>query len=420
MKKVVVTGMGVVSSIGTSIDKFDWSLRNGVSGINEYEVQVDEDTKKVPMARVQQITIEDIFRYYKENEQKNISRILHRVSTPIINAVASAAEALAMAGLLENNKELEDTGIIIGGTNICMDEQLQTIKNNMDNQAFVSPTHAMKFMDSDHIGVLSEIFKIHGEGAVVGAASASGNVAVIQAARLIAHGEIDKCVVVGAMSQLSVYEIIAFENCGAMAVLNDYKAEEICRPFDCQHNGFVYGEGTGCLVIESEESAVRRSATILAEIAGWGVFLDGNRYTDPNIEGEIKSMRKALDVAGISGTEIDYINAHGSSSALGDETELKAISQVMRDRNSPLYVNSSKSYYGHCVNSCAVLEIISAICQLRGDYIHANLNLKYPIKGNYILPNKCVHGVKINNILKNSFGFGGINTSIVLKRMCER
>ncbi len=421
MNKVVVTGMGVVTSIGNNVEEFDVNLRNSVSGIHEYEMDFDCMPKKIPIACPQQVKNEDIIAYYKEKNddiKKYIKKCLHRVSVPIRNAVKAAVEALSMAKLLGNEEELKEAGIIISGTNICMNEQYNTIKKVQGNISFVSPTHAMQFMDSDHVGVLSEILNIHGEGMVIGAASASGNAALIQAIRMVAYGELEKCVVVGAMSQLSPIEIIAFENCGALAVIDGDNANEVCRPFDEKHKGFVYGEGNGCLVIESELAAKRRKADILAEITGWGTHLDGTHSTAPSVEGELMCMKKALEKADISIEDIDYVNAHGSSSAMGDKVELTAINELMKNKKNRVYVNSSKSYFGHCINSAAIIEVIAAICQIRGEYIHANINLKESMIGNYTLPDECIQGKKVTNVLKNSFGFGGINTSIVIKRMC--
>jgi malonyl-ACP decarboxylase len=272
-------------------------------------------------------------------------------------------------------------------------------------------------MDTDHVGTLSEIFQIQGEGFTTGGSSASGNVAIIKACQAIRWGILDSCVVVGALADLSPMELQGFYNLGAMGGKRFHdQPGKACRPFDKDHEGFIYGQAGGCLVLESWESAQKRGIPILAQIAGGALVLDGNRLPNPNTHGEARAMTSALKQAGVQPGDIDYLNAHGSSSPLGDETEIDAVKKVFKENISHLRINSTKSLTGHCLTAAGVIETIATIIQMKEGFIHPNLNLEHPIDDECKFSRQQSIETSISTAMNNSFGFGGINTSVIIKK----
>jgi malonyl-ACP decarboxylase len=222
--------------------------------------------------------------------------------------------------------------------------------------------------------------------------------------------------VVGSLADLSPMEMQGFVNIGGMGgkAFSDEPARA-CRPFDSAHEGFIYGQGSGCIILESGECARKRKTSILASMPGGAVVLDGNRLSNPNEDGEVRVMEEALRQAGIGYQELDYINAHGTSTPLGDETEIKAIKRVLKERLTQVWVNSTKSMTGHCLYSAGVIEAIASIIQMREGFVHPNLNLEHPIDSECRFSGAVTVPAEIKTAMSNSFGFGGINTSIILK-----
>ena len=230
----------------------------------------------------------------------------------------------------------------------------------------------------------------------------------------------DAWLVVGPLTEISDVERMGFYNLGAIGGKSfNGLPEKVCRPFDKKHDGFIYGEGSACIVVESLKSARSRGQKILAELVGGAVVLDANRLSNPNEDGEVKAMIKALERAGVDTTQVDYINAHGTSTPMGDITEAKAISRVLGNEVERVLVNSTKSLTGHCLFSAGVIEAVATVVQANENFVHPNLNLEEPIdiQLNYC-PDICL-SAEIDIAISNSYGFGGINTSIIIKRGVE-
>ncbi|MCK4842559.1 MAG: hypothetical protein KAT04_11875, partial [Methylococcales bacterium] len=238
----------------------------------------------------------------------------------------------------------------------------------------------------------------------------------IQAARLIQTGVVDACLVIGVVADLSPMDIQGFYNIGAMGGKQFHnQANLACRPFDSLHEGFIYGQASACLVLESSSNAANRKIPSLAKILGGSINLAANASSQPNIEGEAKAMRSALLQSGFTSNKIDYINTHGSSSPLGDSVEIQAIEQVFGDHFPNIWLNASKGLTGHCLYSAGIVETIATVIQMQQGFIHPNINLENPI--HKIAKFCAATAIKehINTALSNSFGFGGINTSIMLQ-----
>lgn len=270
-------------------------------------------------------------------------------------------------------------------------------------------------MDTSHTGAISEFLELHGPTFTIGGASASGNCAILKAAEMIQLGIVDACLCVGAMTEFSPLEFQAFQTLGAYGG-KSFKGqpEKASRPFDMAHEGFVLGQASACIMLEGLDNADNRKAVVKAHLVGGAQLSDGTIMSDPSLEGEIAAMKQALESAGIVASDLDYINAHGTSTPLGDEVELEAIREVMEDEWRKPWINSTKSITGHCMFAAGVVEAVATVIQLEKGFVHPNCNLENPCKALYHFVGKNAENTFIQYALSNSYGFTGINTSILL------
>jgi malonyl-ACP decarboxylase len=305
-------------------------------------------------------------------------------------------------------------GLIVGGSNIQQRELAQIHEAYRDCSAFLRPTYALSFMDSDLCGFCTAQFGIRGLAYTVGGASASGQLAIVQAAQAVLTNQVDVCIALGALMDLSHWECRGLRALGAMG--SDRYANEpalACRPFDRDHDGFIFGESCGAVVIESLESSQRRGAEPYAALRGWGIVMDGNRNPDPSLEGEIQAIQDALDASGWPSARIDYVNPHGTGSIVGDETELMALRACGL---TDAYLNATKSLIGHGLSAAGTVEVIATLLQMHAGRLHPTRNLEHPIDPtlNWATHKSIDH--QIENALTLSLGFGGINTALCWQR----
>ena len=417
-KVPVITGMGIVTPFGQNINVFKTALEQGLSAIDF--ITADENIAPITISA----KLRDFdFRQWLEKAEVNDTlkdkalRLGIRAPLGIQTSIISSLEAWQQAFPDSMQVDPHRMGIIVTGNNTTTALSYQHYQDFKNAPTRISPAYAMHFLDTNHLGYISELFNIQGEGFSVGNASASGNGAIIQASRLIQLGIVDCCVVVGVMAELSVMELQALRNLnvlGGTVYAKDPKSA--CRPFDSQHEGFIPGQASACLILESETHAHSRQAPILGKILGSSIALDANHLTNPNVKGEAYVMREAIARAGIEKKDINYINAHGTSSVLGDEVELQALHEVFGECLNKIWINSTKSITGHCVWSAGIVETIAILLQMNNNFLHPNLNLDNPIDTTCLLVGKSKMDIALHYAINNSFGFGGINTSIVLEK----
>jgi len=329
-------------------------------------------------------------------------------------ASLSAQAALVVLQEAWGEARLDDVdprriGLIAGGSNIQQRELTQIHESYRERPEFLRPTYALSFMDSDLLGFCTAQFGIRGLAYTVGAASASGQLAIVQAAQAVLTHQVDVCIALGALMDLSHWECRGLRALGAMG--SDRFANEparACRPFDRDHDGFIFGESCGAVVIESLESSERRGVMPYASLSGWGVAMDGNRSPDPSVEGETQAIRCALETSELSPAGIDYVNPHGTGSAVGDETELKALRACGL---TDVALNATKSLIGHGLTAAGTVEVIATLLQMQAGRLHPTRNLEAPIDPtlNWVKGEAANH--QIENALTLSMGFGGINTA---------
>ncbi|HLP42083.1 MAG TPA: beta-ketoacyl synthase N-terminal-like domain-containing protein [Fibrobacteria bacterium] len=414
-----ITGMGILSSIGRDVPTFCASLREGRAGFSRAE-------RKHPSAPVDIAAEIKDFSFLEELKRCNdlseptfraARRLGQRAPFPVQVAILSALEAWSMAGMFVSRPAPERIGVIVAGQNTTQNYQFGLIPGFLANPEYLTPRYGLEFFDSNHVGILSELLGIHGEGFVVGGASATGNLALIKAWQAVSSGWLDACLVAGITADPSPMDLQGFFSMGAMGGRKfSGNPEKACRPFDVQHEGFIYGQAGACVVLESRASAQNRGAPLLATVNSGAVYLDGNSSSNPSMEGEAAAMRLAIAGSGLPLSEIGYVNTHGSSSPLGDRTEAEAIREVFGDLASEVWMNSTKGLTGHCLQSAGVVEVIATVLQMREGFIHPNRNLEEPVQTGLRFSGPVAVETRIEAALSNSFGFGGINSSVVLTR----
>ncbi|MEO6089933.1 MAG: beta-ketoacyl synthase N-terminal-like domain-containing protein [Umezawaea sp.] len=390
---ISVTGLGVVTAIGLDVLSFTESLRAGRSATEITGFDFAERMDRFPHGLV------------------DAARPVAASPFPVQVAVVAAVQAWESARLHETAVPPDRVGLIVGGNNLTARYSYDRYAEFVERPGRLRPSFVLQSLDTDHVGTVSEVLGILGEGHTVGGASAAGGVALVGAARMITSGEVDVCLVVGAMLDLGPMERRALLGLGAMT-----QSTAGMRPFDAAHSGFVPGQGGACLVLESGESAWRRGAHVQAVLAGCVTRLAGNRLADPSVDAEATVIREALRRAGVDASELSYVNTHGSGSPIGDVTEIHALRAALGAHLVVPLMNSTKGLTGHCLTAAGVVEAVATIVQMDGGFVHPNVNLCDPIDRGIRFAGTHARQARLEVALSNSFGFGGFNSAAVFTR----
>lgn len=340
------------------------------------------------------------------------SKVRRTASLSSLAAISAVAEAWADANL--GDLEPERIGLVVGGSNLQQRELVLLQESYRDRLGFLRPNYGMVFLDTDVLGICTETFGIKGLAYNVAAASASGHLAIIQAAEAVQAGHVDACIAVGALTDLSYWECQGLRSMGAMG--SDSFSDDpagACRPFDRRHNGFIFGESCAAVVVEPLPTRGRA----YAQLAGWSMIADGHRNPDPSLVGESRAIQMALKNAGLAPAEIEYVNTHGTGSTLGDMIELEAL------RSCGLVgarLNATKSILGHGLSSAGAVEVVATLLQMEAGYLHATRNLEEPIDEQFAWVRGAGEDCRIVNALNLSFGFSGMSSAICLRNLMVR
>ncbi len=403
-KRVVITGMGIHSCIGTSLEEVRQSLFEGRSGIG-----VDPERKEFGFRS-------SLTGLVPKPDLKNLLNRRQRISIGEETEYAYMAtiQALAQANLDDAFLEQNEVGILYGNDSVsrAIIEATDIIREKKDT-ALIGSGAIFKSMNSTVTMNLSTIFKLKGINLTVSAACASGSHAIGMGYYLIKSG-LQEMIICGGAQEINKYAMSSFDGLGVFSP-DESEPAKASRPFDSGRNGLVPSGGGATLVLESYDSAVKRGATILAEVIGYGFSSNGEHISTPNVDGPRKAMQKALEQAGIAPSEIDYINAHATSTPVGDENEAKAIYSVFGD-SSP-HVSSTKSMTGHECWMAGASEVIYSILMMQNGFVAPNINLTSPDADSRKL-NIATETItkEINIFLSNSFGFGGTNSALIVKK----
>ena len=404
-RKVVITGMGIWSCLGTTLDEVRDSLYTGKSGIVFSQERKDLGFRSALCARVEKPNLKPFI-------PRNQRQFMPEEAQYAYMATRSALEA---ARLDLDYIEAHEVGIIYGNDSVAEATMraLDSFREFKDTAACGSGA-IFQSMNSTVTMNLACLFKLRGINLTASAACASGSQAVGLAYLLIRDG-LQDCVVCGGAQEANLYSVAAFDGIQSFSTREDAPTKA-SRPFDRDRDGLVPGGGAATVIIESYESAVKRGAPILAEVLGYGFSSNGDHISVPNVDGPARSLEMALRQAGVGIRDIGYINAHATSTPVGDKNEAKAIAQVF-DGYMP-EVTSTKSMTGHEMWMAGASEIIYSMLMMKNDFIAPNLNFENPDEDSAKLniPARRVDK-HFDLFLSNSFGFGGTNSTLIVKNL---
>ncbi len=407
-RRVVVTGLGVITPLGCKIEKFWKSLINGDNGVSRISAFVPDDFPSQIAAEVHDFNPE---MYMERKEVRRSDRFTQF-------AVAAAKEAITDARI-EGTEDLERIGVIIGsgiGGIKTLEDGGQKLSNKGPRS--ISPFFIPSLIINIAAGQISINYGFRGPNLGVVSACSTGAHAIGESFRIITRREADIMIAGGTEAPITPLAIAGFSALKALSYRND-EPHRASRPFDKERNGFIMGEGAGVVVLEELEHALARNVHIYAELIGYGMSADAYHITAsrPDGEGAIQSMKNALKDADISPREVDYINAHGTSTELNDKNETTAIKKVFGEYAYNIPINSTKSMTGHLLGAAGAVEFIVTILSLCDNIIHPTINYEFPDPDcdlNYV-PNKAIEK-KLRITLSNVFGFGGHNVTLIAKK----
>jgi len=419
MRRVVITGLGLVTPLGCGVEA-SWSRllagKNGARRIEEFEVS---DISSQIACFVPRGAGEDgLFNpddWMEPKEQRKVDDF-------IIYAMAAAEQAIADSGYKADTPEKqEQAGVLIGSgigglSGIADTSILLKEKGPRRVSPFFIPGRLINLAS----GYVSIRHQFKGPNHSVVTACSTGAHAIGDAARLIALGDAEVMIAGGTESPICRIAMAGFAACRALSTGYNDDPQKASRPYDKDRDGFVMGEGAGIVVLEELEHARARGARIYAEVIGYGLSGDAYHITAPAEDGDgaYRCMRSALKRAGIAASEIDYVNAHGTSTPMGDEIELGAVERLFEGSAAKLAMSSTKSAIGHLLGAAGAVEAVFSTLAIRDNVAPPTLNLDNPSVETAIdlVPHKAKE-FEINTVLSNSFGFGGTNASLVLRRV---
>ncbi|MFC3159715.1 beta-ketoacyl-[acyl-carrier-protein] synthase family protein [Chryseobacterium arachidis] len=401
--RVVITGMGIYSCIGTSLEEVKESLFQGKSGI----VLVDERKEFGFRSGLTGVV--------PKPDLKNLLNRRQRVSMGEESEYAYIAtlDALKQANIDQDFLDNNEVGILYGNDSVsqAVVESIDIAREKKDTTLMGSGA-IFKSMNSTVTMNLSTIFKLRGINLTISAACASGSHSLGLAYMMIKNGFQDM-IVCGGAQETNKYSMASFDGLGVFSVRENEPAKA-SRPFDKDRDGLIPSGGAASLIVESLESAQKRGASIIAEIVGYGFSSNGGHISTPNVDGPALAMDRALKQSGLTAKDIDYINAHATSTPLGDANEAKAIYEIF---GGEVPVSSTKSMTGHECWMAGASEVIYSILMMQNDFVAPNINLENPDdeakRINVVAETK---SQKIDVFLSNSFGFGGTNSALIVKK----
>ena len=408
-RRVVVTGLGTINPLGNNVSDTWDNLINGVSGIDSITAF---DTSELPVTFAGEVKNFDANEYMGKQHARKLDRSGHF-------SIYATEEALKDAGL-DNEERLGPNVGIVFGTGIggigATEDAVRTFDERGPSR--VNPLAITQLMPNSSTGQVAIKFGIEGPSLTITTACAASANAVGEAKNMIENGIVDMVIAGGTESGTTSMTIAAFAQIRALSTNND-SPQEACKPFDKNRDGFVMGEGSTVLIMESEESAKNRGAEIYGYVSGYGSTTDAFHITAPaeGGAGAVKAMGKALEDAGIKASDVDYINAHGTSTPANDKNETDAIKTVLGEKAYEVAISSTKSMTGHLLGGGGAFESMASLLSIKHSKVPPTINLNNPDEEcdlNYT-PNNAAD-LEINTAMSNSFGFGGHNAVLVFKK----
>ena len=405
-RRVAITGVGVISSIGLDKDAFFRSLLEGQSGVRRItRFDASEFTSQI----AGEVRDFDPTRWIEKREARRIDPFSQY-------GLAAAMDAVKDAGIEFTDELRERTGALIGtgiGGLWEIEEQYQNLMNKGPHR--VSPFFVPKMMANACSGTISIHFHLMGPSSSAVTACAAGANSIGQAFRMVQNGDADMMIAGGSEAAVTPIGMAGFCTAKALSRRND-DPERASRPFDAERDGFVMGEGAGVVILEEMELAKARGAEIYGEFLGYGLSSDGTHITAPHPEGKgaAFAMTRALKDAGLNPEDVSYINAHGTSTQLNDSAETLAMKRAFGDAAGAVAISSTKSMVGHLLGASGGVEMVAGVLTLKRQVVHPTINQEVPDPAcdlDYV-PNQ-PREMAVRNVMSNSFGFGGHNVSLI-------
>lgn len=404
-RRVVITGMGIWSCLGTTLDDVCNALYTGKSGIVFSQERKDAGFRSALCASVERPDL-------KPFVSRNLRQFMPEEAQ---YAYMATRAALEHARLEQDYIDRHEVGIIYGNDSVA-----ESTMHSLDNFREYKDTSAcgsgaiFQSMNSTVTMNLACLFRLKGINLTSSAACASGSQSVGLAYLLIRDG-LQDCIVCGGAQEANLYGVAAFDGIQSFSTRED-APEKASRPFDADRDGLVPGGGAATLIVESYEHALKRGAPILAEIVSWGFSGNGDHISTPNVEGPARSLELCLQHGGVTPQQIGYVNAHATSTRIGDAREAQAIARVFGDYRVP--VTSTKSQTGHEMWMAGASELIYSILMMKNGFIAGNINFERPDENTvclHILPE--TREIGFDMFLSNSFGFGGTNSTLIVRNL---
>ena len=408
-RRVAVTGLGIISSCGNTIDDFSFNLMAGKSGVRRISSAFSSLLSIKVAAEVDFNPLD----YFIKKQAAGMDRVNQF-------ALAAASQAWKDSGLSLDAKEKERAGVYIGcgmgGGNTIEDLYDQLFKHNADR---VKPLTVLMVMNNASAAHISIEYGLSGPCLTLSTACASSANAIGEAFRQVRDGYVDVMLAGGAEAFLTYGGFRSWESLRVLAAEDPEDPSKSCKPFSKNRTGLVPGEGAAIVALEEMERAVRRGAPIYAELIGYGSTSDAGHITRPSLEGQARAMAEAIKEAGLLPEDTDYINAHGTATEWNDLVETQAIKKVLGDYARHVPVSSTKSMHGHTMGAAGAIEFIVALLVIKNQALPPTINLDQPDPEcdlDYV-PNIGRKGVKVNTVMSNAFAFGGTNAALIAGKM---
>ena len=407
-RRVVVTGLGIVSPHGSDPEILFGRLMKGESAIAKMCFDVPRPYSNIAAA----VPFEPTRHFPPQQRLENLDRVSQF-------SIAAAAAALVDAGIKFTDEMRHRSGVSFGtgmGSTQTLEETFKQVFQRDPDR--VRPLTVLKVMNNASAGHIAIQHGLGGPDLTYSCACSSSAVAIGEAYRQIRHGYADVMIAGGAEAPLTVTFFRAWDAMHVLAPADPFDPSASCRPFAKNRSGLVLGEGAAMIVLEERESALRRGATIHAEMAGYGSSNDNEHITKPSVDGQANAMKLALADGGLAAEDIDYVNAHGTATLLNDVTETRALKNVLGDRAYQIPVSSTKSMHGHLLGGAGALEFVIALLAMRYRAVPPTANLEVPDAEcdlDYV-PGEGRAEQNIRCVMSNSFAFGGTNAVLIARR----
>ncbi len=425
-RRVVITGMGTINPLGDSLEQYYQNLIAGRSGVKRWEsidlsgieCKVGGDLGDYDCDR----ELQSFAEFLPEDHFKRVKKLFRSTTFSAKMATLCSLKAYRNAGLFGSEIDRYATSILAAGHNFNSNYIFENAKLYLEDPEYIHALSGVEAIDPNVPAILSEVHQIFGATFTIGGACASGNLALRDGYRDIVTGEYERAIVTGAPFDVSPADIQASVIIQAVVVKPEFQEhpEKASRPFDADRCGFVYSHGAGCLILEELETAISRGAPIYGELLGVKAGSNANHLPASVADNQARIMRDLLERTGTSPEKIDYINCHATGTPVGDLEEIRAVKKAFGEHAKNLKLNAPKSMLGHTCWASPIIETIGGLLQMKHGVLHPSINIE-KLEPEIDL-DVCAYGPvehRIEYMLKNSFGFGGLNCCSLIKRYDE-